>query len=272
MMKKSKDTDQVMAHSEKFNINILDVKNLKTLKSFKTPVSTQDDSQITPTEVMAANSSEMDTKNSSYKDESFGVDDYDEISGEEALSLYEENLEVGNAGDLSKKQNTSKASLKSLKKSSKVKSILLTPIKVYIPVEYHYFIEKFKIRKRINAGLGSGVVEIIKQFEKMNKRNEIQINRIAQLLTSLEVEIENLSALKMKGASSEEIKIQDERLYSVSKEVIGLMDFLGFSRADILEELPEFCKRSLNYAFNLIDRKLIEHKSRMSPQRSYANN
>lgn len=265
-MKKNQDSGQVEAHSEKFNINILDVKNLKNA------VSAQDISKITPTIMMGSDSLQEDTKNNSYKDESFGVDDYDEISAEEALSLYEENLEDGDSEDLINKKNASKASLKSLKKSSKVKSSILAPIKVYIPVEYHYFIEKFKIRKRINAGLGSGVVEIIKQFEKMNKRNEIQINRIAQLLTSLEVEIENLSALKMKGAAFEEIKIQDERLYSVSKEVIGLMDFLGFSRTDLLEELPEFCKRSLNYAFNLIDRKLIEHKSRMSPQRSYANN
>jgi len=257
-MKKNQDSGQVEAHSEKFNINILDVKNLKNA------VSAQDISKITSTIMMGSDSLQEDTKNNSYKDESFGVDDYEEVSAEEALSIYEVALK-GEAVKVSgKKQSASK--------SSKNKSNLLAPTKAYIPVEYHSFVEKFKVEKRVNAGLGSGVVEIIKRFEKMNKRNEIQINRIVQLLTSLEVEIEKFSALKMKGVSAEEIKIQDDRLYSVSKEVIGLMDFLGFSRVDLSSELPQYCQSSLSYAFNFVDRKLVEHKSRMSVQRSYANN
>jgi len=257
-MKKNKDSGQVEAHSEKFNINILDVKNLKNAAS------AQDVSKITPTVMMGSDSLKADTKNNSYKDESFGVDDYEVISAEEALFIYEAPPDAGVAKDSDKKRAASK--------SSKNKSNLLAPTKAYIPVEYHSFVEKFKVEKRVNAGLGSGVVEIVKKFEKMNKRNEIQINRFAQLLTSLEVEIEKFSALKMKGATTDELKLQDDCLYSVSKEVIGLMDFLGFSRVDLAAELPQYCQSSLSYAFNFVDRKLVEHKSRMSIQRSYVNN
>ena len=146
----------------------------------------------------------------------------------------------------------------------------MSGVKTYLPLEYHSAVEVYK-GKRKNATIGSGIVNIIKQFFPLKARSDIQLKKFVQVLTKIEIETNNLSALKMKNASKELMSQQEDIIYRLSKDLINLMYLMAYTADDLYEMLPKVCHPTLQFSLNLADRKDRELKSSLVNMVTHVN-